>query len=70
VRALDKMPERSSFPALFRSLENAAILDTLCDVFVRHKDLYRDLLEQAWRTADSRHEAVIAGILAAMKQQV
>jgi HEAT repeat protein len=70
VRALDKMPERSSFPALFRSLENAAILDTLCDVFVRHKDLYRDLLEQAWRTADSRREAVIAGILSAMKQQV
>jgi HEAT repeat protein len=69
VRALDKMPERSSFPALFRSLENAAILDTLCDLFVRHKDLYRDLLEQAWRTADSRREAVIAGILSAMKQQ-
>jgi HEAT repeat protein len=70
VLAVDKMPERSSFPVLFRSLDNAAILDTLCDVFVRHKDLYRDLLEQAWRTADSRHEAVIAGILSAMKQQV
>ena len=37
------------------------------DVLVHHKDLYRDLLEQAWRTADSRREAVIAAILSAMK---
>ena len=68
VLALDKMPDRSSFPALFRSLENEAVLDEVCDVFVRHKNLFRDLLEEAWRTADSRRESIIAGILTAMKQ--
>ena len=68
VLALDKMPDRSSFPALFRSLENAAVLDEVCDVFVQHKNLFHDLLEEAWRTADSRRESIIAGILTAMKQ--
>ena len=37
-----------------------AMLDDVSDVFVRHKELYRDLLEEAWRTADSRREVVIA----------
>jgi HEAT repeat protein len=67
VLALDKLPDRSSFPYLFRALENGAILDEVSDLFVRHKDLYRDLLEEAWRTADSRREVVIAAILQAMK---
>ena len=69
VLALDKIPDRSSFPHLFRSLENAAILDDVSEVFVRHKQLYRDLLEEAWRTADSRREVVIAAILAAMREK-
>lgn len=68
VLALDKIPDRSSFEPLFRALENAAILDEVSDVFVRHKDLFRDLLEEAWRTADSRREVVIAAILQAMKK--
>jgi HEAT repeat protein len=68
VLALDKIPDRSSFPHLFEALENRAILDEVSDVFVRHKELYRDLLEEAWRVADSRREVVIAAILAAMKQ--
>ena len=38
-------------------------------VLVRHRDLYRDLLEEAWRTADSRREVVIAAILSAMKRK-
>jgi len=67
VLALDKIADRSSFPHLFRALENAAILDDVADVLIRHKNLYRDLLEQAWRTADSRREAIIAAILSAMK---
>jgi HEAT repeat protein len=65
--ALDRIPDRSSFPYLFKALENAAILDEVSDVFIHHKDLYRDLLEQAWRTADSRREVIIAAILSAMK---
>jgi len=69
VHALDKVADRSSFPFLFKSLENAAILDDVSEVFVRHKDLYRDLLEEAWRTADSRREVVIAAILAAMREK-
>jgi len=67
VVALDRIPERSSFEHLFRALENAAILDEVCDVLIHHKDLYRDLLEPAWRTADSRREVVIAAILSAMR---
>ena len=68
VLALDKVADRSSFPHLFKALENAAVLDDVSDVFVRHGDLYRDLLEEAWRTADSRREVVIAAILQAMKR--
>jgi hypothetical protein len=49
-------------------LENPAILDDVSDIFVRHKQLFRDRLEEAWRTADSRREVVIAAILQAMKQ--
>jgi len=69
VLALDKLPDRGSFPHLFRGLENSAILDEVSDLFVRHKQLYRDLLEEAWRTADSRREVVIAAILQAMKEK-
>ncbi len=68
VLALDRISDRSSFPFLFKALENAAILDEVSEVFVRHKDLFRDLLEEAWRTADSRREVVIAAILQAMKK--
>jgi HEAT repeat protein len=69
VLALDKVADRSSFPFLFKALENAAILDDVSEVFVRHKEMYRDLLEEAWRTADSRREVVIAAILAAMRDK-
>ena len=69
VLALDKVADRSSFPYLFRALENTAILDEVSEVFVRHKDLFRDSLEEAWRTADSRREVVIAAILQAMKKK-
>lgn len=69
VTALDRIPDRSSFNALFKALENPAILDDVSDVFVKHKHLYRDLLEEAWRTADSRREVVIAAILAAMRER-
>jgi len=68
VHALDQIPDRSSFPVLFKALENPAVLDDVTDVFVKHKDTYRDLLEEAWRTADSRREMVIAAILKSMKQ--
>lgn len=67
VLALDKLPDLSSFPPLFKALENDAILDDVSDLFVRHKKLFRRLLEEAWRTADSRREVVIAAILQAMK---
>jgi HEAT repeat protein len=67
VLALDKLPDLSSFPPLFKALENDAILDDVSDLFVRHKNLFRRLLEEAWRTADSRREVVIAAILQAMK---
>ena len=68
VLALDKVADRGSFPHLFKALENSAVLDDVSELFVRHKDLYRDLLEEAWRTADSRREVVIAAILQAMKR--
>ncbi|MBK5260735.1 MAG: HEAT repeat domain-containing protein, partial [Thermoanaerobaculia bacterium] len=69
VHALDRIPDGSSFPHLFKALENGAILDDVTEVFVRHKDTYRSLLEEAWRTADSRREVVIAAILQSMKTQ-
>jgi len=69
VLALDKVADRSSFPFLFKALENTAILDDVSEVLVRHKELFRDLLEEAWRTADSRREVVIAAILAAMRDK-
>lgn len=68
VHALDRMPDASSFPVLFKALENPSILDDVTDVFVKHKDVYRTLLEEAWRTADSRREVVIAAVLQSMKQ--
>lgn len=68
VLALGNIPDRASFPYLFKALENPAILDDVSDVFVRQKDLYRDLLEEAWRTADNRREVVIAAILQSMKK--
>jgi HEAT repeat protein len=68
VEALEKMPDRSSFPVLLKALDNAAILDDVSDIFIRQKAIYRDLLEDAWRTADSRREVVIAAILHAMKR--
>jgi hypothetical protein len=67
VLALDQIGDRSSFPYLFDALENRAILDEVSELFVRHMNTYRDLLEQAWRTADSRHELIIAAILQATK---
>jgi HEAT repeat protein len=67
VLALDKIPDASSFSHLFKAMENPAILDDITEVFIHHRDLYRDLLEKAWRTADSRREVVIAAILSAMK---
>ena len=69
VHALERIPDRSSFPHLFKAMESAAVLDDVSDVFVKHKELYRDLLEEAWRTADSRREVVIAAILQSMKKK-
>ncbi|MEO8215466.1 MAG: HEAT repeat domain-containing protein [Acidobacteriota bacterium] len=68
VVALGKLADRSSFSYLYRALENRSILDDILELFVRRKDLFRDQLEQAWRTADSRHEALIAATLQAMKE--
>ncbi|HYI11755.1 MAG TPA: HEAT repeat domain-containing protein [Thermoanaerobaculia bacterium] len=68
IHALDHVADRTSFPFLFKALENTAILDDVSEVFVRHRELYRDLLEEVWRTADSRKEVVIAAILQAMKR--
>jgi len=69
VLALDKMADRSSFGHLLEALENPSILDEIADVLIHHNNLYRDQLEEAWRTADSRREAIIAAILSAMKEQ-
>lgn len=69
ILALDKVADRSSFPYLFKALESTAILDDVTEVFVRHRELYRDALEENWRTADSRREVVIAAILSAMKKK-
>ena len=35
----DRIPDASSFPILFKALENNAILDDVTDVFVRHKSV-------------------------------
>jgi len=69
ILALDRIADRESFPHLLKALDSTAILDEVSEVFVRHRDLYRDLLEEAWRTADSRKEVVIAAILSAMKRK-
>ena len=67
VGAIDKLADHSSFPHLLRALDNSAILDEVCEVFVHHKQIYREQLEDAWRSADRRREVVIAAILTAMK---
>jgi HEAT repeat protein len=67
VIALEKLADRSSFEYLLKALDNRAILDDVADLMVRHRDIFRDPLEEAWRKADSRHERVIAAILQAMK---
>jgi HEAT repeat protein len=69
VQAVEKMPDRSSFPVLLKALDNPAILDEVSDIFITHKAIYRNLLEEAWRTADSRREVIIAAILQAMKRR-
>ncbi|MGH9459076.1 MAG: HEAT repeat domain-containing protein [Thermoanaerobaculia bacterium] len=68
VLALDRLGRRESFPILMRVLDRRAILDEISDMLVRHKETYRDLLEEAWRTADSRQEVVMSAILRAMKE--
>lgn len=67
IEALDRLGDQSSFPYLLEALNNPAVIDEVSDIFVRHKKVYRGLLEQAWRTADSRKESVIAAILEAMR---
>jgi len=67
VLALDRMGSRDSFNTLLRALQNQSVLDEVSHLLVRHKETYRYLLEDAWRTADSRQEVVIAAILQAMK---
>lgn len=67
IEALDRLGDQSSFPYLLDALDRPAVIDEVSDIFVRHKKVYRDLLEQAWRTADSRKESVIAAILEAMR---
>ncbi len=68
VGALDRIGSRASFPVLMQVLDRRAILDDVSDLFVRHKEVYRDLLEESWRTAHSRQEVVISAILRAMKE--
>lgn len=67
IEALDRLADPSSFPHLLAALENPAIVDEVSELLVRHKDVYRDQLEKAWRTADSRRESIIAAILEAMR---
>ncbi|MGA7617372.1 MAG: HEAT repeat domain-containing protein [Thermoanaerobaculia bacterium] len=67
VEAIDKLGRPESFPFLLQSLDNPAILDDVSDLLVRHKEIYRSLLEAAWREADNRREPVIAAILEAMR---
>ncbi len=67
VLALDKIPDRASFPYLFAALDTSPVLDEVSETLVRHKEIYRDLLEEQWRTADNRRETLIAAILQAMK---
>ncbi|HYO79539.1 MAG TPA: HEAT repeat domain-containing protein [Thermoanaerobaculia bacterium] len=68
IHSLDKVADRTSFPYLFKALENAAILDDVSEVLIKHRDLFRDELEAAWRTADSRREVELAAMLQAMKR--
>lgn len=67
VAALQSTVDRSSFPFLLHALENPAIVDDVADLLVRHRDVFREMLEEAWRRADSRSERVIAAILQAMR---
>ena len=67
VSALHRMVDRSSFPFLLRALENRAIVDEVSELLIRNRDMFRELLEEAWRRADNRSERVIAAILQAMR---
>ncbi len=67
VNGLEKIGSRESFACLFEAIEDQAVLDEITHLFVRHKDVYRDLLEEAWRKAGSRHEVIISAILQSMK---
>jgi HEAT repeat protein len=67
VAGLEKMASRSSFPWLLAAIEDQAVLDEISHLFVKHKETYRDLLEDAWRHAGSRHEVIIAAILQSMR---
>lgn len=67
VNGLEKMGRRESFSVLFEAIEDQAVLDEVTHLFVRHKEVYRDLLEDAWRKAGSRHEVIISAILQSMK---
>lgn len=67
VSALHRMVDRSSFPFLLRALENPAIVDEVSDLLIRHRDIFREPLEEAWRKADNRSERVIAAIMQAMR---
>lgn len=67
VAGLEKLASRSSFPYLLAAIEDQSVLDEISHLFVKHKETYRDLLEDAWRRAGSRHEVIIAAILQSMR---
>ncbi len=67
IEALGRLADPRSFPHLLAALDNPAIVDEVSELLVHHKAVYREQLENAWRTADSRRESVIAAILEAMR---
>ena len=62
--------DRGSFPYLMAALACRPILDDVCELLVRHEDVYRDLLEDEWRRADRRREPVIAAILQEVRRRL
>ncbi|HXI14127.1 MAG TPA: HEAT repeat domain-containing protein [Thermoanaerobaculia bacterium] len=70
VGALGLMGDRSSFPHLVKALRKREIQDAVTELLLRRKDLYGDLLEKAWKTADRQDEMVLAAILQASQPPV
>lgn len=70
VAAIGVIGDSSSFPRLLDALDDPEVRDDVVDLLLKRPDVFRESLEEAWRTADSRRESLLAAILHAMREGV